>query len=322
MSSEKRVSTLKPGDVFRDWLLDVLGDRIQNKNCKVAVYKFRPASHTVCRYEFDGEGYSVVAKFFAEPTGWRKHYNPVESLEKEFDILKNVERIIDIPKPIAIKRSFNCALVTEYVEGRSLYRHIKNEDGLYDKLTAVAHTLRKLHDNTRTDYRKEQEFSRFHKVLDQLKFDQSTRAKYNHLLGEWWHSPLINQSYGCRIHNDATPVNYLFNHRKLYAIDFESSWEHANFVHDLGIVAAELKHYFAVHRGNGQKAEPYIGHFLWHYSRNESEFYRITQALPFFMSLGLLRMARLGLGQKHREYIFNEAMACLNAATANVPQRC
>jgi Ser/Thr protein kinase RdoA (MazF antagonist) len=69
--------------------------------------------------------------------------------------------------------------------------------------------------------------------------------KYNRLLGEWWYSTLIDQPYGCRIHNDATPVNYLFNHKKVYALDFESSWDHANFVHDLGIVAAELKHYFA-----------------------------------------------------------------------------
>ncbi len=317
MSSEKRVSTLKPGDVFRDWLLNILGDRIHNKNCKVGVYKFRPASHTVCRYEFDGEGYSVVAKFFAEPIGWKRDYNPVRSLEREFGILKNVEQIIDIPKPIAMKRRFNCALVTEYVEGSPLYRYIKTEDGLYDRLTAVAQTLRRLHDNTRSDYRKDREFAMFHKILDQLGLDQTTRSKYNHLLGEWWYSPLINQPYGCRIHNDPNPVNYLFNHRKLYAIDFESSWEHANFVHDLGIVAAELKHYFAIHRGDDQLAEPYIGHFLWHYSRNEAEFYRITRALPFFMSLGLLRMARIGLGQRHSAYVYREAMACLSAARAN-----
>jgi tRNA A-37 threonylcarbamoyl transferase component Bud32 len=317
MSSEKRISTLKPGDVFRDWLVDVIGERIHNKKCNVAVYKFRPASHTVCKYEFEGEEYSVVAKFYAEPTGWRRHYNPVRSLEREYEILKNVEQIIDIPRPIAIRRRFNCALVTEYIDGSSLYRYIKTEEGLYDRLTAVAHTLRRLHDQTRSDYHKEQEFARFHKILDQLRLDPSTRMNYNRLLGEWWYSPLIDQSYGCRIHNDATPVNYLFNHRKLYAIDFESSWEHANMVHDLGIVAAELKCYFAMHRKDGQKAEPYIGHFLWHYSQNEAEFRRITQAVPFFMSLGLLRMARLGLGQRHRAFVFDEAIACLEAVRAH-----
>lgn len=317
MTSEKRVNILKPGDVYRDWLVHILGDRIQNKKCRVAVHKFRPASHTVCRYEFEGEGYSVVTKFYAEPTGWNRRYDPVKSLEREYNILKQVGRLIDIPQPIAIKRKFNCALVTEYIDGNSLYRYVKTEDGLYDRLTAVANILRRLHDQTRSTYRKDQEFARFHKVLDQLGLDSSTRMKYNRLLGEWWYSSLIDQPYGCRIHNDATPVNYVFNHRKLYALDFESSWEHANFVHDLGIAAAELKNYFAINKGDCMRAEPYIGHFLWRYSQNEAEFYRITRALPFFMSLGLLRMARIGLGHNHRSNILNEAMACLKAVRAH-----
>ena len=96
-------------------------------------------------------------------------------------------------------------------------------------------------------------------------------------------------------------------------LDFESSIEHANFVHDLGIVAAELKNYFAIHRGDARRAEPYIGHYLWKYSLNEPEFHAITRALPFFMSFGLLRMARLRLGADHRDYVFREAKACLES---------
>ncbi|MGD0952439.1 MAG: hypothetical protein ABR985_08595 [Methanotrichaceae archaeon] len=68
MVSEHRVSILKPGTVFRDWLLDVIGERIQNKDCNVVVYKIRDGAHTVCRYRFKGEGYSVVAKFYADST--------------------------------------------------------------------------------------------------------------------------------------------------------------------------------------------------------------------------------------------------------------
>ena len=30
----------------------------------MAVYKLGPASHTICRYEFLGEDYSVIAKFY------------------------------------------------------------------------------------------------------------------------------------------------------------------------------------------------------------------------------------------------------------------
>jgi hypothetical protein len=115
------------------------------------------------------------------------------------------------------------------------------------------------------------------------------------------------------IHSDPNPVNYVFDHDRVYVLDLESSWAHANFIHDLGIVAAELKHYFAMHKGNDQRAEPYIGHFIWHYSKSQEEFYRITRALPFFMSLGLLRMARLGIGPEDSTYIFREAWACLKS---------
>lgn len=312
MGKEKRVDTLKPGNAFRDWLVYVLGDRIQNKYSQVKVYKIAPSSHTVCRYEFD-QGFSVIAKFYAEPTGWKRKYDPVRAMNKEYDILKQVERIIDIPRPVAVNPKFNCALVTEYVQGDSFYRHMKAEEGLYDKLTAIAELLRRLHDQTKTDYRKEKEFARFHKVLDQLKLDPLTRTEYNRLLGEWWYSPSLDQLYGCRIHGDANPTNYLFDHGKAYALDFESSLTHANYVHDLGTIAAELKHYFAIHKGDGQRAEPYIGHFLWRYSRSVGEFRRITQALPFFMSLGLLRVARLGLNPEHRAYILRESNACLKA---------
>jgi hypothetical protein len=170
---------------------------------------------------------------------------------------------------------------------------------------------RRLHDQTRSYYKKEKEFAVFHKVLDQLRLDASTRLKYNRLLGDWWNSPTLNFPFGCRVHDDANPMNYLFSNNKVYMLDFESSRGHANYVHDLGITAAEIKHFFAIHRNDPRRAEPYIGHYLWRYANDESEFYMITRALPFFMSLGLLRMARLGLGAKHRAYIFQEAKACL-----------
>jgi Ser/Thr protein kinase RdoA (MazF antagonist) len=130
------------------------------------------------------------------------------------------------------------------------------------------------------------------------------------MLGDWWNSTRIDQPYGCRIHNDPNPVNLVFDCDKLVLLDFESSWEHAHPVHDLGVVAAELKHYFASCKGSDARAEPYIGHFLWHYSRGEDEFHRITDALPFFMALGLLRTARLGI---NHPYLFKEAEACLRS---------
>ena len=72
---------------------------------------------------------------------------------------------------------------------------MKTDNGIYDKLMAVAHTLRKLHDGTKTSYHKQDEFAHFHKILDQLRLDVKTRLKYDHLLGNWWYSDLLDQPY-------------------------------------------------------------------------------------------------------------------------------
>ncbi len=313
MAREKYVDTLGPGNAFREWLVQVLGERIDDRSGKVNVYRVMPASHTVCRYEFKASGLSVVAKFYSEHLSGTRKYDPVQAMENEFYTLKKIEPLVDIPRPLAMHRDFHCALLTEYIQGRSFYKYLKRDDGLYDRLTAIASLQRRLHDQTGCEYRKEKAFARFHKNLDQLRLDNTTRTKYNCLLGEWWHSPFLDRSHGCRVHGDANPMNYLFSQNKVYMLDLESSREYANPVHDLGIVAAELKFYFAVHRGDGRMAEPYIGHYLWRYSRNEPEFYAITRALPFFMSQGLLRMARLRLGSDERAFVFREAEACLES---------
>jgi len=116
------------------------------------------------------------------------------------------------------------------------------------------------------------------------------------------------------IHSDPNPVNYVFDHDKVYVLDFESSWEHANFVHDLGIVAAELKHYFAMHKGNDQRAETVSSAiFSGTIAKAGMSSERISEVLPFFISLGLLRMARLNIGPDDSSYIFREAVNCLRA---------
>lgn len=313
MASEKYVDTLGPGNAFREWLVAVLGERIGNRGGKVNVYKVMPASHTVCRYEFPSSGLSVVAKFYGEHLSGTRRYDPVQAMENEYYTLKKIEPLVDIPRPLAMHRDFHAALLTEYIQGKSFYKYLKRGDGLYDRLTAIASLQRRLHDQTRCEYRKEKVFAGFHKNLDQLHLDNAARAKFNGLLGEWWHSPFLNRSHGCRVHGDANPMNYLFSQSKVYMLDLESSKEHVNPVHDLGIVAAELKFYFAFHRGGGRNAEPYIGHYLWRYARNEPEFYAITRVLPFFMSQGLLRMAKLGLGPDERAFVFREAEACLES---------
>lgn len=308
----KYVNKLRPGDVFRDWLVDVMDESISNRDCEVNVFRFDPSSHTVCRYELNGEGFSVMGKFFAEPTGKIREYDPCIAMMAEYKKLKKADAAINIAKPIAVNKDFNCVLLTEFIPGRSLSWYLGNEDDLYGKLTSIAHLLHRLHKNTRTWYDKENEFSRFHNALDLINIGDHAKNHYKRLIGKWWYSSRLDWEYGCMIHHDATPSNYIFHNGDPYAIDFELSASHGNPVHDLGIMCAELKHFFAIN-GSDQEAEPYIGHFLWQYSRCEEEFHKITRTLPFYMGYGLLRIARLEWNLEYRKYLLREAESCLKA---------
>jgi len=310
--ADRHINTLSPGNPFRDWLVEeVVGHRLHNKQCSVDVFRYN-SSHTVCRYQFKGEHFSVMAKFFAEPTGRLKDYNPYKGMMNEYRNLEKAASVINVAKPLAVNKKFNCVLVTEHIPGKSLRWYFKHEEDLYEKLAAVAHMLRQLHENTQASYDKENEFRNYHEVLGHLKLDHDTRETFNKLLGEWWYSSWLDREHGCMVHRDVTPSNYIFCKGKPYALDFESSWHHAHPVRDLGILTAELKNEFELHKEGSWKAEPYIGNFLWEYSRDEKDFTYITGVLPFFMGIGLLRSARLHQSN-YRNYLIKEAHECLKA---------
>jgi hypothetical protein len=86
---------------------------------------------------------------------------------------------------------------------------------------------------------------------------------------------------------------------------------------DLGFIAAELKHHFLWRTGNKWDSEPFIGHFLWEYASSSSDirfFYIITDKLPLYMALGLLRIARnKWLNEEYRKTLVEEARLCLKS---------
>lgn len=319
MCSIRRIGTLRLGDSFREWIVEVLGEKIRNKRCDITVFKI-PASHLVYMYRLEGEGYGVVAKFYGRPSRAKGRYlevqgdqNAAKFMTNEFTTLTKIGKIINVPRPLAMNRDFDCVLLTEWVEGNSLYDHMLSEEYLFERLLSVAHLLRKLHDGTRSSYCKEKEFAHFHRVLDPIELSPNIRSECDYLLGEWWSSPFLDQRYGCSIHRDSKPNHYIFASDQPYALDFESFWEYANSVHDLGIMAAKLRNYFGWEKGNIEKAEPYIGHFIRNYCNDEEEFFKITEVLPFFMSLGWFRKARCGMHVEHRSMVLNEALECLRA---------
>lgn len=165
----------------------MLSDRIKDKDCEIRVFKLSHASHRVCKYEFKGEKLSVVAKFFAIPTGKIKKYDSYSLMKKEYTDLKKVRKIIDVPEPIAINKDFKCVLVSKHVPGKPLFWYFKHRGKLKEKLELIAKTLRKLHDNTQASYDKEGEFSKFNYVLNHLKISRYLKEEYKHLLDKWQH---------------------------------------------------------------------------------------------------------------------------------------
>ena len=306
--SFKEIGYLEPGDAFGDWLAGVLTDRVPERCSEVRVYRVEPASHVVCRYEFAGASFSVVGKFFGAPTGAKTCYNADAAMKNEVRQLCRASCWIRVPRAIATNSRFHSVLVTEYHPGPTLRELLDAGVSLYEPLAGVAHLLRRLHDGTRTSCKRERSFAYFHALLDQNALPVSRRREFERLLGEWWHSPVIGPDAGCMVHGDATLSNYLFN-GDICAIDFEGARNHTHPVHDLGILAAELK----TSAGIGSKAEDYIGHLLWHYSRSKEEFRRHTTVLPFFMALGYLRIARLPWRAAERDRLLAEAEACLCA---------
>ncbi|KUG19632.1 hypothetical protein ASZ90_010643 [hydrocarbon metagenome] len=313
MVVQQQVAVLEQGDAFRDWLVGVLEARVENPLCRVQVYRIRPASHAVCRYEFLGEGHSVVGKFFGEPTGRTTAYNTEKAMQNEYRMLQRIAGLIDVPRPIAMRRDFHAALVTDYVPGVPLLALLGSEDGLYDPLASVARLQKRLHALTRQSCNLEREFAYFHSVLGQNRLDARRHDRFCELLSKWRDHPLLADMGGCLIHGDATPANYLFVGDRAYGVDFEHAWECGHPVHDPGIFCAEMKHLFAYRKGSARQAEPYIGHFLWHYSGGGEEFYRVTETFPFFLALGYLRIARLPIHPSHRECLIREAEACLTS---------
>jgi hypothetical protein len=183
VASFEDIRTVKPGDTFRDWLVEVLEYRIHNRGCEVRIFKLSHASHRIWKCEFKGEKITVIAKFFAIPTGVIKNYDSYSFMKKEYGDLKKARRFINIPEPIAINRDSNCVLVSKYVSGKSLFWHFKHRKELKEKLELIADMLRKLHESTQTYYDKENEFSKFHSVLNHLKINRLMKKNINACLG-------------------------------------------------------------------------------------------------------------------------------------------
>lgn len=275
------------------------------------VFQF-PASNAVFLYEDTSSQRKVIGKFFQRPD--KDPQQAWESAEHEWRYMQalrnigfNSERLY-IPQAFGISRQRNSVLIEEHCVGQSLSDVIaqsiaKHDDQmLYARLTDLALFLAKLHNRTARPegVHFDTQFPYFDKIMARLqRRHRITPSQWREIYqyrGQWQKLGSMWSDQQVLIHGDATPSNFLFaGSRRTIAIDLERM-KLADRTYDVGMIAAEMKHHFMRTTHHATRSEPFIGHFLWeyctHFPDRHAAFAAITERLPFYMGMTLLRIAR------------------------------
>lgn len=273
----------------------------------------------------------IVGKYFQyaainNEEAWHiaeKEYNNLILLRDRIGMKGNHYNVI---APLGRNKVLSALLILEKAPGCTLDHYIakciyQNQSlVLYNKLSDLAHFFSRLHRQSDTGHPTSPNLPRWYldtllkTLVQKLNGFQYHVADINNLADDWWNRAGMFQDNEVIVHGDATPTNFLFYQQKVTGIDLEKvKW--ADRCWDLGFMAAELKHHYLWRANDDKKAEPYIGHFLWEYATaygDQGLFYRITRRLPFYMALGLLRIARNAwLAEDYRYRLIGEAKLCL-----------
>lgn len=257
-----------------------------------------------------------------------------ENARKEYGNLKFLRDVAglrgsryEVIAPLGLKKEYSALLVLEYAPGNNLDHYIRKaifenkKDELFHRLTSLAGFFARLH-RTGTGSKQVTPANPaewMNRIVNQLK---KTTLKNHYgdvkeienLAGDWWNRKYMFDDNEVIIHGDATTTNFTFHQGKVIGIDLEDM-RRADRTWDLGFIAAELKHNFMWHTGDGGRAEPFIGHFLWEYGKAYNDtgiFHKITPKLPLFMAIDLLRISRNDwLNEDYRLSLVKEARECL-----------
>ena len=270
-------------------------------------------SRDVYLYEESNRAFKVVGKF--HPPERKPRPNQVRPpTEIEYRNLIHLRNLgLDTPplyvvQPLGYNAYLNNLLVVEYVGGVLLSRVIEEailqgrRNRLYRKLSALADFLAVLHNRTAGDWTVDfgESCGYMARLIESLRtkrgLGHDQAEELYHLREVWRSRDMMWADHRVIVHGDATPSNFKFGRgRDVLAIDLERmTW--SDRVFDLGRLAGELKHFFFRATGDVWAAEPFIGHFLWeycgHFPDRERTFRSITQRLPFYLGITLLRIAR------------------------------
>ena len=324
-------------DPLHGFLSRIIRDLLGVREPRPAFRVFRlSGSNVVCKYEEKFSRVKVICKFYGPRYGTdqdkaagmaRREYEGLETLRR-YDLIGSPHHVI---RPLGFSRDIDGVLAVEYYSGEEFSHAIaratqhRDDAHLYWRLTALASFLATQHNRTANGA--SVDFDPDCKYFDTL----VGRLRKTHRIGQWdidelswlrdcWRDrPRMWQDRQVWLHGDATPANFLFGHgMDVAAIDLERM-KRGDRMFDVGRVAGELQHAFMSATGDWRRAEPFIGHFLWEYSRHfpdgQRTFESITARAPYYMALNLLRIARNGyIGPEYGEKLVKRAKKLLRAA--------
>lgn len=299
------------------------------ENPSYSVYELS-GSNLVFLYEENHSHTKVIGKYFYSERDENKE-EAAQKLEKEYANLEK-SRLFGfdgapfyIARPLGRNSDLGELLIVEYCEGELLSsvitRSFKENDNslLFDKLRILAHFLATLHN--RSAIRENVDFSSackyMKKVIRQCKslLKEEETSYFMECCENWKNKPEMWEDCQVWVHGDATPENFMFSGEDaLETFDMERCM-YADRVFDIGRIAGELKHFFLMNYSDKFAAEPFIGHFLWEYATHfpdrDAAFHSITQRVPFYMGVTLLRIARnFWLDRDYRLQLKDEAKKC------------
>jgi Phosphotransferase enzyme family len=324
-------------DPLYGFLSRIIRDLLGVREPRPAFRVFRLCgSNVVYAYEEKFSGVKVICKFYGPRYGtdrdkaaWmaRREYEGLETLRR-YGLIGSPHHVI---RPLGFSRDINGVLAVEYYSGEEFSHAIaratqhRDDAHLYWRLTALASFLATQHNRTANGA--SVDFDPDCGYFDTL----VGRLRKTHRIGQWdidelswlrdcWRErPRMWQDRQVWLHGDATPANFLFGRgMDVAAIDLERM-KRGDRMFDVGRVAGELQHAFMSATGDWRRAEPFIGHFLWEYSRHfpdgQRTFESISARAPYYMALNLLRIARNGyIGPDYGEKLVKRAKKLLRAA--------